>query len=113
MFHSFTGSSRRPRQVNLSGRNTNPFAATTTPTRHTPHSHSTQNTLAIAQQERIARQQERERLGATRTLQRSWRGYHSRKQMNSLWRTEWDGVEQTRVGKRPVSVYSDVNFSRL
>jgi ubiquitin-protein ligase E3 C len=98
MFQSFTGSSRRPRQVNLSGRNTNPFASFPSG-RYGPHSHGPQNTLAVAQQERILRQQERERLSAARILQRSWRGYRSRETIRSLWRAEWDVVERRRMGK--------------
>jgi ubiquitin-protein ligase E3 C len=97
MFQSFTGNARRPRQVNLSGRNTNPFASSPA-ARQAPHGYGPQNTLAIAQQERILRQQERERLGAARTLQRTWRGYKIRKVIRSLWRAEWDAVEQRRVG---------------
>ncbi|OXV06362.1 hypothetical protein Egran_05870, partial [Elaphomyces granulatus] len=96
MFQSFTGSSRRPRQVNLSGRNANPF--TPFPSgRHGPHGHGPQNTLAVAQQERILRQQERERLSAARLIQRTWRGYRSRKITRSLWRAEWDIVEWRRA----------------
>lgn len=99
MFQSFTGSSRRPRQVNLSGRSTNnPFAASKAG-RHAPHGYGLQNTLAIAQQERIARQQERIRTGAARTLQRTWRGYQSRKRTHALWRAEWDAVEDKRLGR--------------
>ncbi|PYH79907.1 hypothetical protein BO82DRAFT_121139 [Aspergillus uvarum CBS 121591] len=92
MFQSFTGNSRRPRQVNLGGRNTNPFAAYPSG-RQNPHGAGPQNTLAIAQQERLLRQQERERLGASRTIQRTWRGYRSRKITRSVWRTEWDATE--------------------
>lgn len=99
MFQSFTGSSRRPRQVNLSGRSTNnPFAASQAG-RHAPHGYGVQNTLAIAQQERIARQQERIRTGAARTLQRTWRGYRSRKGTHAIWRAEWDAVEDKRLGR--------------
>ncbi|KAB8276712.1 hypothetical protein BDV30DRAFT_24052 [Aspergillus minisclerotigenes] len=95
MFQSFTGNSRRPRQVNLGGRNTNPFAAFPSGRQH-PHGTGPQNTLAVAQQERLLRQQERERLGATRIVQRTWRGYRSRKITCSAWRAEWDATEQQR-----------------
>ncbi|EAW08293.1 HECT-type E3 ubiquitin-protein ligase [Aspergillus clavatus NRRL 1] len=97
MFQSFTGNSRRPRQVNLGGRNTNPFAAYP-PGRHSAPAPGPQNTLAIAQQERLLRQQERERLGATRKIQRTWRGYSSRKITHNTWRTEWDTAERQRTG---------------
>ncbi|KAF4160636.1 hypothetical protein CNMCM6936_003802 [Aspergillus lentulus] len=97
MFQSFTGNSRRPRQVNLGARNTNPFAAYPSG-RHPPQGPSAQNALAIAQQERLLRQQERERLGATRNIQRTWRGYRSRKLTHNTWRTEWDTAERQRTG---------------
>ncbi|OOF97202.1 hypothetical protein ASPCADRAFT_128903 [Aspergillus carbonarius ITEM 5010] len=93
MFQSFTGNSRRPRQVNLGGRNTNPFAAYPSG-RQNPHGAGPQNTLAIAQQERLVRQQERERLTSSRLIQRTWRGYRSRKITRRTWRTEWDTTER-------------------
>lgn len=96
MFQSFTGSSRRPRQVNLGSRTSNPFAGFPSG-RGAPHGGGPQNTLAIAQQERMLRQQERERLSASRRIQRTWRGYRSRKTTRSIWRSEWDAVEQGRV----------------
>lgn len=98
MFQSFTGSSRRPRQVNLSGRNVNPFGPPTASNRQSPHGYGAQNTLAIAQQERFIRQQERERLSSARILQKTWRGYLSRRATRNAWREEWDTKEQTRIG---------------
>lgn len=100
MFQSFTGSSRRPRQVNLSGRNINPFAASNSG-RQTPHGHGAQNTLAIAQQERLLRQQERARLSAARVLQKTWRGHLCRRATRETWRREWDMAEQERTGVIP------------
>ncbi|KAL2799395.1 hypothetical protein BJX66DRAFT_260061 [Aspergillus keveii] len=100
MFQSFTGNSRRPRQVNLSGRNNNPFAAYPSG-RQNPHGSGAQNTLAIAQQERLARQQERDRLGASQTVQRTWRGYRSRKITRGIWRAEWDAIESQRTHSLP------------
>ncbi|PYH41417.1 HECT-type E3 ubiquitin-protein ligase [Aspergillus saccharolyticus JOP 1030-1] len=97
MFQSFTGNSRRPRQVNLGGRNTNPFAAYPSG-RQNPHGAGPQNTLAIAQQERLLRQQERERLGASRVIQRTWRGYRSRKITHNVWRTDWDATQKQATG---------------
>ncbi|GMF73689.1 unnamed protein product [Aspergillus oryzae] len=79
----------------LASRNTNPFAAFPSGRQH-PHGTGPQNTLAVAQQERLLRQQERERLGATRIVQRTWRGYRSRKITCSAWRAEWDATEQQR-----------------
>ncbi|KZF24888.1 IQ and HECT domain protein [Xylona heveae TC161] len=89
MFPSFTGTSRRPRQVNLSGRNPNPFASLAA-SRQAPVA---QATLANAQQERIQRQLERERTNAARTLQRIWRGHNSRRKLKDTWGQEWEQKE--------------------
>jgi len=92
MFQTFTGNSRRPRQVNLSGRNSNPFAAISgAPTSRAPL--NSQDAIAHAQQERRARQQERDRLQAAKTLQRTWRGHRSRKAVSTSYRQEWDSRE--------------------
>ncbi|KAL4810797.1 hypothetical protein BDV18DRAFT_2432 [Aspergillus unguis] len=101
MFTSFTGNSRRPRQVNLSGRNNNPFAAYPSG-RQNPHGPGPQNTLAIAQQERQLRQLERDRLAASRVVQRTWRGYRSRKITHGMWRAEWDAIERQRTDSLPL-----------
>lgn len=93
MFQSFTGHSRRPRQVNLSGQNNDPFAATA----WTPTASGTQKTVAAAQQERLQRQQERERLNAAKTLQRTWRGHKTRKELADGWREAWDNLESSIV----------------
>ncbi|KAJ5893790.1 hypothetical protein N7495_005481 [Penicillium taxi] len=90
MFQSFTGSSRRPRQVNLSGRANNPFAPFAAP----PHASNPQSAVAIAQQERKQRQQERDRQNAALIIQRVWRGHRSRKATWETWRSEWDANEQ-------------------
>ena len=89
MFQSFTGNSRRPRQVDLSGRNSNPFAGYTAP-RHSPAAPASQITLANAQHERLLRQQERDRQNAVRIIQRNWRGHESRQRTKDRWRREWD-----------------------
>jgi ubiquitin-protein ligase E3 C len=77
MFQTFTGSSRKPRQVNLSSRR------------------SDGNALILAQQERERRQRERERQNSARLLQRHWRGYSSRKQQRQHWTDEWDERENS------------------
>lgn len=96
MFPSFTGSSRRPRQVNLSGRTNNPFAAFpgASPTRPSPHASSPQSAVAIAQQERIQRQRDRDKQNASRTIQRVWRGHRGRERIYGVWRAEWDANEK-------------------
>lgn len=86
MFQTFSGSSRRPRQVNLSGQNANPFAQNA----RTPSASGAQKTVAHAQQERLQRQQERERLNASKRIQRTWRGHRARKTLADLRRTTWD-----------------------
>ena len=78
--------------MNLSGRNNNPFAASQG-SRSSTTPQSTQNTLAQAQQERILRQQERERPPAATRIQKTWRGYKRRKEAKHDWTYEWDSGE--------------------
>ena len=92
MYPTFTGSARSRRQVNLSGRTSNPFAAygapkpsTTVQTAHNPVAH--------AQQERFLREQERRRPPAATKIQRTWRGHTSRRRCQSQWRQQWDAFE--------------------
>jgi len=89
MFQTFSGSSRRPRQVNLSGQNLNPFAASS----WSPSTSGTQKTVANAQQEREQRRQERERLNASKRIQRTWRGHRSRRELADSRRAQWDEIE--------------------
>ena len=90
MHKSFTGDARRPRNVNLSGRNKNPWANLPSNS-STVNTHS--NTLLSAQAERERRQKERERLAAARTIQRVARGWAVRKHIRAEWRTQWDSRE--------------------
>jgi ubiquitin-protein ligase E3 C len=92
MFQTFSGSSRRPRQVNLSGQNSNPFAAST----WSPSASGTQKTVANAQQERQQRQQERERLNASKRIQRTWRGHKVRRELADARRKAWDETSTTQ-----------------
>lgn len=90
MFQSFTGSSRKARHVNLSGQNSS--------IRKGPSANQTLNTanpgsqaaVAQAQAQRLQRGQDRDRLNASRLLQRSWRGHTSRQRTRQIWRAEWD-----------------------
>ena len=100
MFPSFTGSARPKRQVNLSGRNNNPFA-TLPGSRISSSSHTSQNALAQAQQERILRQQERERPPAATRIQKIWRGHREREQAKVIWRQEWEFREGWEVRGSP------------
>ncbi|PQE29527.1 IQ and HECT domain protein [Rutstroemia sp. NJR-2017a WRK4] len=86
MFQTFSGSSRRPRQVNLSGQNANPFAASS----WSPSASGTQKAVAHAQQEREQRQRERERLNASKRIQRVWRGHRTRRELAEERRRSYD-----------------------
>jgi ubiquitin-protein ligase E3 C len=88
MFNTFTGSGRRPRQVNLSGRNSNPFAAVQQTSR--TGQPTSQNAVAQAQQERRARQVERERTNAAKSIQRVWKGHRDRRRVSEQLRRQWD-----------------------
>ncbi|KAJ3577246.1 hypothetical protein NPX13_g3321 [Xylaria arbuscula] len=89
MFPTFTGSSRRPRNVNLSGqRNTNPWASSS----RTPAQSGVSKTVAQAQVERERRHREREELAASKRLQRVWRGYRDRRRLRDLRRQEYDAI---------------------
>lgn len=86
MYQSFTGQSRRPRQVNLSGRPSNPFAAANQNT-------GPQSTIASAQHERLQRQLQREKIQASGRIQRVWRGHRARRRAFKSWREIWDAAE--------------------
>lgn len=110
MFPSFTGSARPRRQVNLSGRNAKPFA-TAPGARQTNPLHLSQNALAQAQQERLFRQQERERPPAATKIQRTWRGHKDREEARAGWRREWDDVETRDNGQ--IMALLNVPLSKL
>ncbi|CAK7233862.1 ubiquitin-protein ligase (E3) [Sporothrix curviconia] len=77
MFPTFSGNSRRLRNVNLSGqRHSNPFTAHSL----SPGTGSgASKTVANAQAGRRQRQQERDELKAARSIQRTWRGHQARR----------------------------------
>lgn len=77
---TFTGRSRAKRQINLSGRSSNPFASS--------------NAVASAQQERVQRQLQRERVQAAARIQQIWRGNSARRKLFDSWRELWDLQEQ-------------------
>ncbi|KAF2449108.1 E3 ubiquitin-protein ligase NEDD4 [Karstenula rhodostoma CBS 690.94] len=99
MFTSFTGNTRRPRQVNLSGRKTHAFGSTGSGS-------GSQATLDRAQQDRAQRQRERETQKAARTIQRVWRGHRSRDQVGGLLRQEWDAADSPTAGSPEPTPYS-------
>ncbi|QIW99316.1 hypothetical protein AMS68_004834 [Peltaster fructicola] len=86
MYQTFTGTSRRPRQVNLSGRSGNPFAAAGLG--------GPKSAIDSAKEDRLRRQQERDRVQASKHIQRAWRGHSSRRKTFSLWRSVWDDTEK-------------------
>ncbi len=88
MFQNFSGKARRPRQVNLSGQNLDPFASTS----WAPEASGTKKTVIAAQQERLQRQQERERLNSAKRIQRVWRGHRVRKSLADSQRASWDDI---------------------
>lgn len=105
MYQSFTGSARRPRQVNLSGRPTNPFATT--------GAGGAQQAIASAHQDRIERQRQRDRINASSRIQRTWRGYNSRRKTFKIWRQVWDSQEEAENGGYPTSEKSLQQLRRL
>lgn len=90
MFPTFSGSSRRPRNVNMSGqKKLNPFAATSwTPS----NASSASKTVADAQAERNKRQLERDKLKAAQSIQRTWRGHRSRRNLKNERRQALDAL---------------------
>ncbi len=81
MFPTFTGNSRKARNVNLSGqRTTNPFTSTS----WSPGSSlGASKTVEQAKAERQQRQLERARQAAVSRIQRIWLGYRLRKSLRS------------------------------
>lgn len=115
MFQSFTGSSRRPRQVNLSGRTNNPFAAFpgNSPSRPAPHASNPQSAVAIAQQERMQRQRDRDKQNAVRVIQRVWRGDSSRRATHNEWRLQWDTNERVMTDAMDVAVGNEAGSGNM
>ncbi|KAH0529240.1 hypothetical protein TsFJ059_004010 [Trichoderma semiorbis] len=92
MFSTFTGNSRRPRNVNLSGQASNPFSNTS----WTPSAVSNATkTVSDAQADREKRQAERRRLKAASHIQRTWRGYRSRSTLRDQHRHDFDLIYQS------------------
>ncbi|KAH9886535.1 hypothetical protein F4778DRAFT_758173 [Xylariomycetidae sp. FL2044] len=89
MFPTFTGSSRRPRNVNLSGQPKSNAWGSSSWTQAGSGSGASK-TVAQAQAERERRQREREELAAAKQLQRAWRGHVIRTQIKQIRRQEYD-----------------------
>lgn len=97
MHTTFTGSTRRPRQINLSGTNKNPWANLPGTSRNAQNGGTSHNALAQAQAERVKRAQNRERTIAAQKIQRTWRGHNAQKAQKQIWRDEWDKNESNRT----------------
>ncbi|KAI9889688.1 MAG: hypothetical protein M1814_005089 [Vezdaea aestivalis] len=100
MFPSFTGSSKKPRQINLSGRNNNPFLLA-------GQGDKVQSTVATAQQARAERQKERDRQHSSRLIQRVWRGYRCRECLKDERRRAWDSEESSTSNECATAYISD------
>lgn len=107
MYQSFTGSARRPRNVNLSGRPSNPFAASSST------ASGAQQAVASAHQDRVHRQQQRERQQASSRIQKVWRGHRARRRTFKIWRQLWDEAENSSTGAYQSSVESLRQLRRL
>ncbi|KAF4950225.1 hypothetical protein FSARC_13264 [Fusarium sarcochroum] len=98
MFSTFTGNSRRPRNVNLSGSTGNPFANTS----WTPSAVSNATkTVSDAQAEREKRQAERTRLKAAGKIQRTWRGHRARAALRESRRAAFDTLYSSESTQSP------------
>lgn len=107
MFSTFTGNSRRPRNVNLSGQAGNPFNNTS----WTPSAASNATkTVSNAQADREKRQAERHRLQAANQIQRVWRGHQARRQTHDTQRQLFDSLYQDNspytIAERVASSYT-------
>ncbi|KAI4917836.1 uncharacterized protein J4E92_008773 [Alternaria infectoria] len=100
MFTSFTGNTRKARQVNLGGKKTNPFGP--------PGSGAgSQAALDRAQQERAQRQRERDTLNAAKRIQKVWRGHSARRDVADELRGAWDRVEEANGSSRTATYGSE------
>jgi ubiquitin-protein ligase E3 C len=98
MFSTFTGNSRRPRNVNLSGQAGNPF----TNTSWSPSTASSATkTVSNAQADREKRHAERQRLRAAHQIQRTWRGHRERQSIHEAQRESFDKIYDGSIDSAP------------
>ncbi|RCI17090.1 hypothetical protein L249_2698 [Ophiocordyceps polyrhachis-furcata BCC 54312] len=89
MFQTFTGSSKRPRNVNLSGQAGNPFNNTS----WTPSlASNATKTVSDAQADRERRQLDRLRQKAAANIGRVWRGHQARSVVADARRLEFNDI---------------------
>lgn len=74
---NFTGATRKPRNVNLSGRQQSTTKAAS---------------IQAARAERQAREAQRRRLKAATDIQRTWRGRRAAERQRQEWRQQWDAL---------------------
>jgi ubiquitin-protein ligase E3 C len=101
MFSTFTGNSRRPRNVNLSGQTGNPF--TNTSWNPSLVSNATK-TVSNAQADRERRQADKQRLRAAGQIQKIWRGYRTRQLLGNDRRVEFDSLSSPVSAEGVVSL---------
>ncbi len=106
MYQSFTGQTRRARQINLSGRPSNPFASAASST-----GSGSQSAVASAEADRQRRQRQRAELKATARIQRLWRGHRARRRTFAAWRQIWDELEETDSVKQHGGAYASAEES--
>ncbi|KAG5916792.1 hypothetical protein E4U42_007508 [Claviceps africana] len=94
MFSTFTGNSRRPRNINLSGQVGNPFANTSWSPAVVSN---TTKTVTDAQAEREKRQLERQRIKAAGRIQRTWRGHLTRRNLADGQRATFDDLYRSHT----------------
>ncbi|KKA28862.1 hypothetical protein TD95_000291, partial [Thielaviopsis punctulata] len=88
MIPTFSGNSRRPRNVNLSGRKNSKFLSAWAPSSGFGRS----DTLTKAEESRKKRQLEKKTLEAAQTVQRIWRGARVREDLRALRRDAFDSI---------------------
>ncbi|KAH7629900.1 hypothetical protein B0T09DRAFT_374171 [Sordaria sp. MPI-SDFR-AT-0083] len=94
MFPTFTGNSRKGRNVNLSGQRTsNPFTSTSW---GASSAAGASKTVAHAQAERQQRQHERDRIRAAQRIQRTWRAHRVRRNLRDERRQAIDRLYEAQ-----------------
>jgi len=95
MFPSFTGTSRRARNVNLSGQqHANPWGAASWSSPSAASGTGTSKSVSNAQAERQQRLLERQRLRAAGDIQRTWRAHCVRRELRTARRQAFDILYQ-------------------
>lgn len=99
MIPTFSGNSRRPRNVNLSGRNNNKLLSAWAPS----SGFGTSDTIIKADEKRKQRQLEKKKLEAAQKVQRTWRGHRVRENLRYLRRDAFDRIyRQTFPSSSPI-----------